>query len=141
MVVISVLSYSQEMQTGSIRGKVLDDKDIPLPGVTVTITGPALLGKITSVTNQEGMYRAPGLPPGSDYEVRTELPGFDTVVRKGIVVRVGMVVTIDIQMKPATLEEEVTVIAASPTIDVVSSTKSTLISTEALSSLPLSRTF
>jgi hypothetical protein len=97
----SALSYSQEMQTGSIRGKVEDDKGIPLPGVTVTITGPALIGKITSVSNQEGMYRAPGLPPGSDYEIRPNYLDLETVIRKGIIVRIGMVVTIDIQMKPS----------------------------------------
>ncbi|HRD01322.1 MAG TPA: carboxypeptidase regulatory-like domain-containing protein [Candidatus Saccharicenans sp.] len=136
-----VLGYGQEMQTGSIRGKIIDDNGMPLPGVSVTIRGPALLGSITSVTNQDGMYRAPGLPPGSDYEVKAELPGFESVVRRGIIVRIGMVVTIDIQMKPSTLEEEVTVVAPSPTVDVVSSTKSTLITTEVLSSLPLSRTF
>nr|MBP8600707.1 carboxypeptidase regulatory-like domain-containing protein [Candidatus Saccharicenans sp.] len=115
-----VLGYGQEMQTGSIRGKIIDDNGMPLPGVSVTIRGPALLGSITSVTNQDGMYRAPGLPPGSDYEVKAELPGFESVVRRGIIVRIGMVVTIDIQMKPSTLEEEVTVVAPSPTVDVVS---------------------
>jgi TonB-dependent Receptor Plug Domain. len=130
---------AQELQTGSIRGKVVDENGQALPGVSVTVTGPALLGKITAVTNEAGMYRAPALPPGRDYEVKAELEGFETVIRKGIIVNVGAIVTIDLQMKPSTLKEEVTVTAASPTVDVVRSTKSSVVSSEVLSSLPLSR--
>ncbi|MGB9836850.1 MAG: carboxypeptidase regulatory-like domain-containing protein [Candidatus Saccharicenans sp.] len=133
--------YAQELQTGAIRGKVVDESGQPLPGVSITVTGPALLGKVTAVTNEAGQFRAPALPPGRDYEVKAELDGFDTVIRKGIIVNVGSNVTIDIQMKASTLKEEVTVTAASPTVDVVRSTKSTLVTSEALSSLPLSRSF
>ncbi|MGC8892899.1 MAG: carboxypeptidase regulatory-like domain-containing protein [Candidatus Saccharicenans sp.] len=136
---ISFPLIAQELQTGSIRGKVIDENGQALPGVSITVTGPALLGKITAVTNQEGIYRAPALPPGRDYEVKAELDGFDTVIRKGVIVTVGANVTIDLQMKASTLKEEVTVTAASPTVDVVRSSKSTLVSSEALSSLPLNR--
>jgi len=132
---------AQELQTGAIRGKIVDENGQPLPGVSVTVTGPALLGKISAVTNEAGQFRAPALPPGRDYKVKAELDGFDTVIRDGIIVNVGSTVTIDLQMKPSTLKEEVIVTAASPTVDVVRSTKSTLVSSEALSSLPLSRSF
>jgi len=141
ILILTAMAHSQEMQTGSIRGKVVDDNGNPLPGVSITITGPALLGRITSITNLEGMFRAPKISPGSDYEVRAELSGFETTIRKALIVRVGMVITIDIQMKPSALKEEVTVVAPSPTVDVVGSRKSTLVTTEILTSLPLSRTF
>ena len=133
--------FSQEMQTGRIIGKAVDDKGEPLPGVSITVTGPALQGKISAVTNPEGIYRAPGLPPGTDYEVRAELPGFETVIRKGIIVRVGSVITIDLQMKPSEVKEEVVVTAPSPTVDVVRSTKSTVVTSDVLASLPLGRSF
>jgi hypothetical protein len=131
--------WAQEIHTGSIRGKVIDENGQPLPGVSITVTGPALLGKLTAVTNEAGMFRIPALPPGSNYEVRAELEGFETVVRKGIVINVGATITIDLQMKPSTLKEEVVVTAASPTVDVVKSTKSSVVTSEVLSSLPLSR--
>ena len=130
---------SQELQTGSIRGKVIDEEGMPLPGVTVTVRGSALLGKITDVTRQDGSFRIPSLPPGSDYEVRAELQGFETVVRKGIIVNSGIVVTIEITMKPSAIQEEVTVIGASPVVDVVKSTKRNIVTKEVLQSLPLSR--
>jgi len=136
---LSLSLSAQELQMGTIRGKVVDESGQPLPGVSITVTGSALLGKITSFTNEAGMYRAPALPPGRDYEVKAELEGFETVVRKGIIVSVGATVIVDLQMKPSTLKEEVVVTAAPPTIDVVRSTKSSVVSSEVLSSLPLSR--
>jgi len=133
--------FSQEIQTGRIIGKVVDDKGDPLPGVSITVTGPALQGKITAVTNKDGGYRAPGLPPGPDYELRTELSGFESIIRKGIIIRAGAVVTIDLQTKPSELKNEVVVMAPSPAVDVVKSTKYTVITSDELASLPLSRNF
>jgi len=142
LLLLTALSLSaQELQTGTIRGKVVDENGQPLPGVSITITGPSLLGKATVATSEAGTFRVPLLPPGRDYEVKAELEGFDIVIRKGIIVNVGAIVTIDLQMKPSTLKEEVTVTAASPTVDVVRSTKSTLVTSDVLSSLPLSRDF
>src|SRR5215204_3889284 len=69
--------------TGAINGKVVDSSDSVLPGVTVTISAPQMQGTQTAVTNAEGNYRFPGIPPGT-YTVRYELPGFGTVVREGI---------------------------------------------------------
>jgi hypothetical protein len=134
-------AFSQEMNTGRIIGKIVDDGGDPLPGVSITVTGPALQGKTAAVANREGVYRVPGLPPGSDYEIRAELLGFETFVRKGISVRVGSVVTIDLQMKPSEQTKEVVVTAPSPAVDVVKSTKYTVITNNELASLPLSRGF
>src|SRR4030042_2670852 len=116
---LSLLSFAkaQELQSGPIRGRVIDDSGQALPGVTVTISGPALLGKITVVTNAEGMFRAPFVTPGSAYEIRAELPGFETMIRKGIIVNLGKTITLELQMKSSTLKEEVTVLAPTPNVD------------------------
>ena len=128
--------FSQEMQTGSIIGKAVDDKGDPLPGVSITVTGPALLGKLAAVTNSEGIFRIPLVPPGRDYEIKAELQGFETIIRKGIIVNLGKTITIDLQMKPTTLKEEVEVTAPSPTVDVVRSIKSSVVTSDVMISLP-----
>ena len=138
---LSLLSFAgaQELQSGSIRGRVIDDNGQPLPGVTITISGPALIGKVTVVTNTEGTYRAPFVTPGSDYEIRAELPGFETMIRKGIIVNLGRTITIEIQMKTSTLKEEVVVLAPTPTVDVVRSSTSTVVTSDVMASLPVAR--
>ena len=56
------------------RGDV-DDQGAVLPGVTVSLTGPALMGSQTVVTNEHGLFRFPAVPSGT-YKVTFELPGF-----------------------------------------------------------------
>ena len=53
--------------TGSLVGTVTTE-GAGLPGVTVTITSPALQGTRTAVTGDNGGYSFPALPPG-DYTV------------------------------------------------------------------------
>ena len=49
--------------TGSINGKVSDATGGVLPGVTVTISSPNMQGTRTDVTDQQGDYRFPAVPP------------------------------------------------------------------------------
>jgi len=136
----SLLNAQIARQTGVISGTVVDNEGSPIPGVNVSASGPSLMGTATDVTNEEGSFRMPGLPPGN-YTVTAELQGFKKVIRENVVVRLGMVVTLNLQTEPATLEEEVTVIAPSPVVDVKSSKIATNLSNEIMQSLPLSRDF
>jgi len=135
----TAIGTSQELQSGSIRGRVTDDTGQPLPGVSITISGPALLGKVTAVTNADGMFRAPSLTPGTGYEIRAELNGFETTVQTGLIINLNKTITIEIVMKPSTLQQEVTIVAPTPTVDVVRSSTSKTITSDVLASLPLGR--
>src|SRR5438093_3434497 len=106
---------------GSIIGTVTDQTQAVLPGVTVTASGPALMGTRTDVSDGEGKYRIPALPPGSDYTVMFELQGFATVRREGIRLDVGFTATINSTMNPAAVTETVTVSGASPVVDATAS--------------------
>ena len=66
--------------TGAINGRVSDATSAVMPGVTVTIASPSMQGVRTAVTNEEGTYRFPSVPPG-DYKITYELAGFSTVIR------------------------------------------------------------
>jgi len=52
---------------GSINGKVVDPQGNALPGVTITVTGPALQGQMIYVTNETGIFQFSALPPGKNY--------------------------------------------------------------------------
>lgn len=126
--------------TGSINGKVSDATGSVLPGVTVTITSPAMQGNRTDITGIDGNYRFPAVPPG-EFRITFELAGFGTVVREGVRVGLGFTATINTELKVASLEETVTVTGASPVVDVTSTTTATNFSQEKLSSLPNARDF
>ena len=69
--------------TGTIQGRVADSSGGVLPGVTVTATSPSMIGAQSQVTNENGSYRFPAVPPGV-YTLSFELPGFTSVKREGV---------------------------------------------------------
>lgn len=127
-----------QVQTGSITGTITDSENNPLPGVTLTVSSPSLMGTRTYTSTAAGFFRFPALPPGT-YNLKAELQGFKTVEREAIVIRVGMVVTLEIQMEVATLAEEVAVTAAAPTVDVQQSKIAISVDNNMLRNLPVAR--
>ena len=129
---------AQQLQQGTIRGTVTDDTGIPLPGVSITVKGPSLIGIVTDITKDNGQFRAPGLPPGT-YTVTFALPGFQTIMQEGLIINVGKIATINIQMTQATIDEEITVVAPSPVVDTQTNKLISTVNQDALMNLPLSR--
>jgi len=133
------ITFAQSRQTGSIYGTVVDKEGNALPGCTATLSGPKLLGQRSYITSDTGGFRFPALAPGGDYKIRVEMPGFKTVIRPGLIVSVGRITEIEIVMEVTTLEEEVTVTATSPIVDVATSKVAINYSAAFIASIPMNR--
>ncbi len=97
-----------------IAGKVTDDDDVELPGVTVTVTGAG--GQTRSVvTDRNGNFGFLGLAPGS-YRVVAELEGFWTQDRTAWV-PAGRTARIELTMPIAEVVEELVVTSHAVAID------------------------
>jgi hypothetical protein len=127
---------AQVGQTGSIRGQVMDAQKAPLPGVIITVTSPRLMGKQSVVTNIDGIYKFPPILPPGTYSIFAELQGFNSVRRDNVVVRVGTTIDVNLEMAQAALNQQVTVTAPSPVVDVVSSSINQNTTTEVIETLP-----
>ena len=124
--------------TGQIEGVVVDATGAVLPGVTITITSPALTGSKIVVSGGSGEYVVPGLPTGT-YKLEAMLDGFISVAVENIVIKPGAVIRPNVKMSPG-LSEQVTVIA-SPVLDVMSSAASNNLSAEIINELPKGRSW
>jgi hypothetical protein len=124
--------------TGTIQGRVTDAQGAVLPGVTVTATSPSLLGQQTTVTSDTGNYRFPAVAPGT-YVVTFELPGFNTVKREGIEIRLGFTGNLNVELALASLQETVTVTGESPVIDTTTTRVVQNFKLEELQSIPNGR--
>ena len=110
LVLIAFAAYGQGT-SGTLIGTVTAD-GAAVPGVTVTISSPALQGTRTAVTGDTGGYSFPSLPPG-EYAVTFELSGMQTITRK---LRVNLTQTsrADADLRPSAVTEAITVTAAAP---------------------------
>src|SRR5499427_8703980 len=73
-------AFAQGVQTGTIRGVVKDAQNLPVPGVTVTATSPALQGARTATTDAQGLYTLTLLPAGT-YAIKFDIQGFQSIAR------------------------------------------------------------
>jgi len=136
MLFIVSVCFGQTAQTGALNGTVTDPDGGALPGITIILKSPALvLPQITTVTNAKGQYRFLGLAPGT-YEVTFMLEGMNTLVRKGIIVKVGQTSTVDVGMTLKSVEESIIVSGKAPTVDRQSTTGVASLDLEFLKSIP-----
>lgn len=129
-------TVSGQVILGSIAGTVTDGTGAALPGVTVTVTSPALqVPQIVRISEGAGEYQITELPAGA-YQVSYELAGFSKLVRDGIRLTTGFNARVDVSLQLASLAETVTVVTGSPLVDVVSTRGGTVVPQEILKSAP-----
>lgn len=125
--------------TGRIEGTVQDSNGAPLPGVTLTATGPTLPGEITVISGQDGSFRMLAVPVGT-YTVTAVLDGFNTVEQREIAVGIDRSVAIQLTLTAA-FAGEVTVVGEAPVVDTTSATSGLNLNAEAFERIPLQRDF
>src|SRR5262249_22747442 len=129
----------QSVASATLNGTVTDGTGGALPGVTVTLTSPALqVGQVGAVTGVDGTYRLVDLPAGL-YTARFELTGFKPFIREDLRLTVGFVARIDAVLQVGGIEEAVTVSGQSPVVDVTSTSASVAFTRETLEAVPRGR--
>jgi hypothetical protein len=129
-----------QLPSGKFEGRVTDDQENALPGVTVQATSPKMVGKASAVTDANGEFRLFGIPSGT-YELTFSLQGFMKLIRKDIIMQLSQTIELNVTLEPAALEESITVVGQSPLIDVKSTVKSSTMAKEMFMSLPRNRDF
>lgn len=137
---LNSICWSQ-ITTGSMRGAVNDDEGKPIPGATVVISSPALLGgSRTTTTNELGVFRFQSLPVG-EYSVDVTLEGFQKINVTNVDVRLNATANVPLTMKMASVSEQVTVTGETPLIDVTQSGAPTSFTKEIMENVPTQRSF
>ena len=101
---------------GAIDGTVSDETGAAIPGVTLTLTSPALIvQQMTAVSAIDGRYRFTDLPVGT-YRLQAEIQGFQTSVRENLQLTAGFVARVDVLLKVGSVSETI-VVSAAPSAD------------------------
>jgi hypothetical protein len=122
--------------TSTIAGLVKDPSDSPVPGARVNIVNEETGVGVDTVTNQEGLYRAGSLVPGR-YRIGISLSGFQSVVRRQVVLEVGQTIAIDVTLQLEQRSEDIVVTGGAPVLESQSSNVAQTVTREMLAALPL----
>ncbi len=132
-------AMAQGTSGSSINGVVKDASGGVLPGVTVTVTSPALIEQErTAVSDGEGKYQITELRPGA-YTVSFALQGFATLTKAGVQLTSNFTATVNGEMKVGDLSETLTVTGTSPLVDVTRVTQQRVITTEEMATVPTAK--
>ncbi len=138
LILVSVANAYADIY-GSISGTVRDNNGNPLPGVTVSAAAPVLPKARDTVTESNGTYLLPSLPPGT-YTVNATLAGLGSAQTNAVVVVVDKQTAVDLRLSP-TVSEAITVTAAAPTVDMKSTEVNYNYDAKTIQRLPLPRTY
>ena len=122
--------------TASLSGRIEDSSGAALPGVLVTARRADTGFERTATSDTAGRYALPSLQAG-EYEVRAELAGFRTLVRRGIRLSVAENVAVDLTLEVGGVTEALTVVGGTPTVNTRAGELSYLVESTAIEQLPL----
>ena len=98
-------AFPQVAANGSLEGVVTDPAGLVLPGATVSLSGPEIVGDRVATTDTNGVYQFPALPPGT-YTLTCELLGYQPLHREGVLITTGHASTLALGLPPAALQAE-----------------------------------
>src|SRR5712692_151811 len=120
-----------------LNGTVRDTSGGTVAGAAIALREVDTNRKYSTVSNENGSYVLPSLPPGN-YELVTQATGFSTSTRTGIVLTVGQVATIDVDLKISSVGEKIEVTTEIPPVEPTRTEISQVIDTKQIGSLPIS---
>jgi hypothetical protein len=126
-----------QLQSGTIRGRVLDESGQAVPGVTVTLRDPDRGIERLTTSEAEGLFQFLAVAVGNNYELTAELSGFQKRAVSAIVVNPGFTQAFDLKLAVAAVQEQVTVVADKPLIDTTTTEATTTVDGNFIAELPL----
>jgi Carboxypeptidase regulatory-like domain/TonB dependent receptor len=120
-----------------LNGTVRDASGGSVAKASLTLRDIGTNRTYTAVSNDNGLYVIPNLPPGN-YELTTEATGFAKSTQTGIVLTVGQVATIDVTVSVAQSAEKVVVTTETPPVEPTRTEISQVIDAKQIQDLPIS---
>jgi len=129
------LVAAQEFRS-TLTGKVTDPSGAIVPNAKVTATKSDTNSHFQTVSNQDGLYTVPFLPPGP-YDLVVEASGFKKYVQTGMLIGSDTRVSQDVVLAIGVTSDTVTVTADAAQLESVSASAGQVITTHEVESLPV----
>ncbi len=136
LLVLTTPWMAAQQATANLAGTISDETGAVLPGVDVTLRNVENGSTRNVITDDTGQFRVTNVAPG-EYELRAQLPGFQTAVQSGIRLNVGRSASLNVTLSVGSVSEEVIVTGDAPLVDTLTSTVRELVDDRKIRDLPL----
>src|SRR5260370_10359530 len=94
----AVVTASAQTVGASLQGVISDQSAGVLPNAAFQILNLGTGARHTLVTDENGLWRAPALPP-REHQLRASAPGFQTISRQHVPLEIGPDAVVDLTME------------------------------------------
>jgi Carboxypeptidase regulatory-like domain len=122
--------------SADLTGAVLSPTKSVIPGATITTTNLATGLTRVVTTDSGGNYRIPLLPPGQ-YEVKAEVSGYNTQIKKGITLTVGQIAVINFEMTIGVTGEVEVIDTDAPVVETERTHQASTVNQKSINNLPI----
>ena len=123
-------------EQGRISGIVRDQSNAFVADAKVIAKSDRTGEERTAVTNGQGYFVIGSLKPAA-YTIKVEKSGFSTLEYTGMPVATGQELTLDFEIRPAGVQESVTVTGVAPVLDISSASMGANVSEREVQGLPV----
>jgi len=125
-----------QTSTGTITGSITDPTGAAIAGAKVQITNTGTNGLSEAISNAEGIYTAPLLPPGS-YGVHVEANGFKSFSQTGIILQIQQQAQVNVVLQVGAMTESITVQGDAALVEATTSSIGKVVDNKRILELPL----
>ncbi len=123
-------------QTAQLSGRISDQSGAVVPGAQVTLTNLNTGLIRESVSNGEGHFTIPLLPPG-EYRIAVKKDGFKPVIQSGVTLEVAQAQRLDYTLETGALTETINVTEEATRLELADASRGEVISGRTLVDMPL----
>ena len=133
---VTLVSAQGGGSSGRLAGTITDTSGGVMPGVDVVAKNNATNESFTAVTQADGKFLIPAMPPGT-YTVSVALSGFKTVVLPDVVLLTNTPSSVKVVLEVGHLQETVVVTGAAEMVQTQSAEVQTTVTIKQMNSLPV----
>jgi hypothetical protein len=136
-----VANATAQVTTSTVTGRVVDGQGNVVPGAKITVTSRATGSERIAMTNGDGEYTVPAIPPGR-YSISAEAQSFSRALVEDVELNVGSRQNFNFDLRPGNITETVNITAEQPLVETTKSEIGITVSPKEIENLPLiNRTF
>src|SRR5689334_18989563 len=134
-IIWGVGAAQQNVTSGTLSGRIEDERGAVVSGVTVTATHLETNQQLTTTSDVDGRYRFPYLRTG-DYDLKVEAQGFESLTKQ-LTVLVGQALDLPIKLDVAGVTAQVNIGSDVPIVETVRTQITETIRPREINELPL----